>query len=130
MNLSTQEQVIALYSFFPGMKFDFDAERYHSFFYKLKKEQRPFFQNLSFDFDGRFPTSPDLSEIDGILMSTEHIHVLTPYFQQRVINPICKFNFERNLKRKLCFGEIGQLELIISKQFKEALDARPLFDGR
>lgn len=127
MNLTTQEQVIAVYSFFPGMKFDFDNERYHGFFYKLQRGQNVFFQNLRFDFD-RILTSPDLSEIDVVLINTGHIHVLPPYYQQRIINPICKHKFERDLRRKLLIGEIGQLECVISKQFESALNVRPLFD--
>jgi hypothetical protein len=127
MNLSTHEQLIAIYSFFPGKKFDDDTERFCTFFYNLSRTSQYFFKRTAFDCDGLYPTSRELEEAQSTLFITGMISRIA-LENSALINPACKYSYEKRIKGMLRKGEIWELEDKIILEFAESFNVRGLFN--
>lgn len=68
-----------------------DEEPWHTLFYKLKQEEaagKPsFFADLGFDWDARYPRSPELSEYIHALHFTGCVAASNPSYDEMSLNP-------------------------------------------
>lgn len=124
MNLSLQEQLVALYGHFPRQKFD-KNEGFDKLLYDSSRRGEYFFKRVRFDTD-RGIYSPDIEEANSNLVSAGLLCFLTTNLSSPVIDPAMAVLYEGRLKSTLRADELKELEKI-AKKFKRVANVRDIF---
>jgi hypothetical protein len=98
-----------------------NEEKWHRLFYKLKRDRsatgRPiFFDQLRFDWDGRFPKSQDLSEYLQVMHWNGFVSVMNPTYDRLKVDENVK-QHASDISPKI---EDRQLDEFIAQIVKEA----------
>ena len=99
--ISSTDILIGIIYFSPKGKrfFNYDSERFYRFFYGQRDSHPNLLGRIRFDWDGRYPTSPDLSEsienlFAGCMLMAPHSNPSRYIFNEEA----CECYFSRNLK--------------------------------
>lgn len=125
MELSTQEQLTALYGLFPGKKFD-RGRHFYEFFYRTHKTSEHFFKNVGFDCE-RMTVAQDIEEAHNNLVSVGYIVFFTNDPNSPIITPNCAEDYLKNLKGRLINGESAELERL-AQNFGKVTNIRDIFE--
>ena len=126
INITTQEQLTALYAQFSGMKFNRDRESFCNFFYDISETSKYFFKEIRFNWDNKYPTSKDIDNAHSALVTIGAISLLSYEPEHLIIRPFCKRYFNK-FKDKLTKEQIGELEKI-AQEFKIKLKVKNVSD--